>query len=107
MPAGESGFDEIARRAARDGRAAWPTLARDEEEFAASIRERLAGESDRAVGELHAADLYLATACSCGDARAHAALDEHFLRKLDVFVARVDPSPAFFDDVLQVAREKL
>ena len=61
------------------------------------------------VAALKAGDLLLALACAARLPIALAAFDSELLstRKLAVALARVDPSPAFVDEVRQVVREKL
>jgi RNA polymerase sigma-70 factor (ECF subfamily) len=83
------------------GRAAWPEVALDEERFARHLSTR--GE----VTALHVGDLYLACACAHGVPAALAAFDRAFLSQVGAFVARVDASAAFADEVKQVLREKL
>ncbi|MHB8872484.1 MAG: sigma-70 family RNA polymerase sigma factor [Myxococcaceae bacterium] len=53
------------------------------------------------------ADLFLAFACARGDARAIALVEETILPKVLGAVSRLDPSPAFADEVCQALRERL
>jgi RNA polymerase sigma-70 factor (ECF subfamily) len=55
----------------------------------------------------HAADLYLAFACACGDSAAAFAFDRTCLTQVAGFVAKIDDSPQFADEVRQVLRERL
>jgi RNA polymerase sigma-70 factor (ECF subfamily) len=54
-----------------------------------------------------AADLALARAAAAGDPQAIDALERGPLRQIGDFVARIDPAPAFAQEVRQAVREKL
>ena len=54
-----------------------------------------------------AADLALARAAAAGDPRAIDTLERGPLRQIGDFVARIDPAPAFAEEVRQAVREKL
>ncbi len=84
------------------GRDAWPELAVDDTRFAAHVAARFL---DGAA--LHVEDLYLACACSDGDARALAIFDARHLASVPRYLRRLDRSPAFADDVRQRLREHL
>jgi len=84
--------------------AAHPTVKLKGEVFAAHVRERLEGTS---LDKLHLEDLYLACACIHGDRAAWRILDKVHLSRVREFVARVDSSPAFADEVRQRLAEKL
>src|SRR5690348_11153408 len=81
------------------GRARWPGLAVDSDEFA------------RHVGRLKDAvateELYLACACACGEPNAIAAFEREYFAEVAAFVARTDPDPAFADEVRQLLRHRL
>jgi RNA polymerase sigma-70 factor (ECF subfamily) len=95
----------IDRAAIESAKRAWPGIEIDADEFAQYATQRAV---DRAAhGELHIADLYLACACARGDRRALRELDRRFLRDVGSFVARLDPSKAFADEVTQLLRHKL
>ena len=85
-----------------ESRAAWPGIALDAGTFARWVESRCDG-SERA----HAADLYLACACAQGLPSALAAFDRVFLAQVPAFLARIDRSHAFADEVCQQLREKL
>jgi RNA polymerase sigma-70 factor (ECF subfamily) len=87
-------LDEAAREAA----GAWPGIALDAATFAAYVREKAA---DVPVDELHVADLFLACACVRGDRRAWNELARRYLVRVPEYVARVDRSPAFADEIRQ------
>jgi RNA polymerase sigma-70 factor (ECF subfamily) len=84
----------------RIAREAWPGLRVEEDAFL----ERL--ESLGAPAE-HVADLYLALGCARRDPLAAAGLDRDYLAQVAQYIARVDPSPLFADEVRQVLRERL
>jgi RNA polymerase sigma-70 factor (ECF subfamily) len=95
--------------AQRDGfletaRARWPEIALDPNVYLAHIeRHGARGEPSLA----HAPDLYLACACAHGVASALRALDATLREDVARAVRRIDPSPAFVDEVTQVLRAKL
>jgi RNA polymerase sigma-70 factor (ECF subfamily) len=60
-----------------------------------------------ALGALHADDLYLAWMCARGEPRALAAFDKRVLLRATRGASRIDPSPAFLDEVRQALRQKL
>ena len=74
-----------------------------------SLVERFSGEDDPAevMRGLHAADLYLAFACAGGCPRAHAEFEAHFMVHVGRYVASVDASAAFVDELCQLLRDKL
>jgi RNA polymerase sigma-70 factor (ECF subfamily) len=92
-----------------EGRAAWPDLAVEPQALAAFIGRQL--DADQDVGEvldgLRPADLYLACACSCGDDLAIATFDRHFMREVDVALARMRIGPPRSNDVKQLVRQRL
>lgn len=82
------------------GRAAWPAIAVSE----AQLRAHLARLE--LPDEPHA-DLYLACACAAGDPAAIAAFERAVLSEVGHFIARIDGSPQFADEVRQALRERL
>lgn len=60
-----------------------------------------------ALLRIHATELHLAFACRQGHAGALARFEREHVAALDPAVARVDPSPAFVDEVKQRLRTKL
>jgi RNA polymerase sigma-70 factor (ECF subfamily) len=88
--------DEI-RRAYEEARATWPGVELPLEAFAARV----------AVGCTHAADLFLACACSESDPVALAEFDRMFLTCVRDAVARIDRSHDFVTEVQQILRERL
>jgi RNA polymerase sigma-70 factor (ECF subfamily) len=92
----------------RAARAEYPGVELDPSSFARFLAERAEGD-DRveALRGLHGADLYLACACALGSPRGLAIFDERVAPRLARAVARIDPSPAFVDEVLQRVRVRL
>jgi RNA polymerase sigma-70 factor (ECF subfamily) len=101
----EPGLEALLERLIDAGRKAWPRIAAQPSEFVRHLAERAPPDGD--LRALHAADLYLAHACALGDAHAIAAFEAQFLVQVPVYVARVDGSPAFVDEVRQQLRVKL
>jgi RNA polymerase sigma-70 factor (ECF subfamily) len=94
----------FAREAARD----WPQLRIPAEDFVEHVRARLpADDPEGALAEIRAADLLLAFACLRGDEAAWRELDRACLSKIQEWVARIDRSPTFADEVRQRLAEKL
>lgn len=93
------------------GRRAWPEHQVGAEQIVRWAAERFQGGGDvaKAIEALHAEDLYLACACSLRLRPALDAFERTCLRAgaLRAALVRIDPSPAFADEVLQAVREKL
>jgi RNA polymerase sigma-70 factor (ECF subfamily) len=95
---------ELLGRARRER----PELAIDEAAFVAHARSGLAADATPAdAAALHAGDLLLAFACSSGDDAAWRLLDREHLSGVGAFVARIDSSAAFADEVRQIVGERL
>ncbi len=86
------------------GKSAWPGLALDADVAARHVAERA---DDDALPIEHAADLYLACACTHGVAGAAEAFERTFASDLDAALSRVAPSGAARDDARQALRVKL
>jgi RNA polymerase sigma-70 factor (ECF subfamily) len=96
------------RRLFDEARAAWPGVEVAFEMFAA----RLADEGASSGGDderlrANARDLYLACACSTGDAAALVEFEQRYLAAVHDVVARIDRSLDFIAEVQQVLRERL
>jgi RNA polymerase sigma-70 factor, ECF subfamily len=106
----DEGSEAALRRVVERVRAAWPDADGDDgdvvEELAAHMGP-VDGDLTEALASLHAADLYLACACARGVVPALLKLEKHFVSQVPVWVARIDRSPAFADDVCQKLRESL
>jgi RNA polymerase sigma-70 factor (ECF subfamily) len=90
------------RKRIHQARAAWPDVQVDEEAFVAHL-----GARAHKLEQLHLDDLYLAFACARGDAEAVAIFERTLLSKVRQFVARVDRSPQFAEEVQQILRARL
>jgi RNA polymerase sigma-70 factor (ECF subfamily) len=95
---------ELLRDRWEAARAAWPGVEVPEPLFVAHVRDRLDGDAHEAI---HAIDLYLACGCVHGCAGAIETLDRTVLARVAAWTHRIDPSPAFADEVAQITREKL
>jgi RNA polymerase sigma-70 factor (ECF subfamily) len=91
--------------------AAWPNVAHDDDRFLAHLASKLSSDradlSDRAdaLRALHTDDLYLASACADGIARAHDVFDRAVLPSIDRPVARLHGGDAITSEVRQLVRE--
>jgi RNA polymerase sigma-70 factor (ECF subfamily) len=95
---------ELLRDRWEAARAAWPGVVVPEPLFVAHVRDRLDGDAREAI---HAIDLYLACGCAHGCAGAIETLDRAILARIAAWTRRIDPSPAFADEVAQITRAKL
>lgn len=77
----------------------WPALAPEWAAFEARFPERAAGP--------HAVDAFLADACARGLRAAIDAFEAEHVARIPSFVRRIDPSPAFADEVAQIVRTRL
>jgi RNA polymerase sigma-70 factor (ECF subfamily) len=87
----------------------WPGLDVDEQAFARHMGKHLAHEADFEAA-LHATrgpDLYLAYACSTGNAKAIRILEKDFLRGVPSAVRRLRLPKSSIDEVTQLVRHKL
>jgi RNA polymerase sigma-70 factor (ECF subfamily) len=90
-------------------RAAWPDLPVSEARFAEQVARLIAGDPAPvdALGQLHAADVYLAVGCADGVAGALAALERAYLPDLRATLSRMGLTASAIDETLQVVREEL
>jgi len=88
------------RRLYEEARAQFPEVRVPEAAFAAALEAR-GGAPARA------AELYLCIACEAGDPAALRAFDTLYLSKVGSSISRINPSPAFADEVRQRLRERL
>lgn len=93
------------------GRTAWPDIVLPAIVFIRHLAAHLPTEAEEStrgfLASVHASDLYLACACALGDPVALAAFDRSILGQVPAFLARMDPSPSFADELKQLLREKL
>jgi RNA polymerase sigma-70 factor (ECF subfamily) len=103
--------DELAEVAAAwlaEARAAWPAIAVDAQTFVDDTRARLAPEATAADARaLHAADLWLASACAAGDTAALAAFDDQYLSPLTGVLRATGLAADQIDDAVQDLRTRL
>jgi RNA polymerase sigma-70 factor (ECF subfamily) len=97
------------REIVAEASAAWPDVLVESDGFLAYIAEKVPKDANvvTALDELHARDLYLAFACASGDRRALREFDTHFLSAVPRYVAKVDASPSFAEEVRQQLASKL
>jgi len=86
-----------------EGREAWPGITCDEQEF----RRRIGQMASAGADTRYATDLYLACACAAGDDVALLRFEQEVLSGIDVALRKIDPSPAFADEVRQLLRNRL
>src|SRR5262249_51169098 len=86
---------------------AWPAVRCDGAQSLAPLAAELASDGDvaRAFAALHATDLYLAFACAQGIAAAVTTFEREHLSHMSGWIARVDGTPDFVDEVRQRLRE--
>ncbi len=96
------GLLETARRA-------WPGFLVAPEDFLHWLVERLPveGPGPRGVEGLKVADLYLAFACTRGDAAALRAFEQHYVPELDAALVRLRLSATQREELRQELRQKL
>jgi RNA polymerase sigma-70 factor, ECF subfamily len=110
QPPVSSGLAEVLERITEAGRRDWPTIVVPVERLREQLFATTAGTAPQGaleVAALHAGDLYLAWACLLGDAGAIRALDGQLRVTVPLAVRRIDPSPAFADEVRQRLAQRL
>jgi RNA polymerase sigma-70 factor, ECF subfamily len=92
-----------------DGRAAWPEVVLDPVRVVrfAAARLEVEAEATDALAALRAPDLYVACGCADGDKAALAAFDRHYMREVDIALARMRITGARLADVKQLVRQRL
>jgi len=101
------------RRLDRAGHAAHPSLSVPLDRLAAHVGSLLpAGGDDAAavagqIDTMHAADLYLATACAIGAPGAASVFEREQLSRLPAYLSRLRPTPEFLDEIRQSLAIKL
>jgi RNA polymerase sigma-70 factor (ECF subfamily) len=101
--------DPAMAQAFDDARRAWPGVELAYPTFAAYVGERLdpARPAAEALTAACTRDLYLACACSLGDARALATFEQTYLRQVPALVSRLALPPGRVDELGQLLRVKL
>lgn len=91
------------------GRAEWPAIVLSPEAFARHLGAVMKSEPslDAALADVRGADLYLAAACVFRIPDAERAVSKTYFERIPSYVARIDPSPAFADEVRQELSLKL
>jgi len=99
---------DVAGQWLAEAHAAWPELALDEAAFVADIMSRLAPEVPiEQARAIHAADLWIATACAAGDPVALARFEERYMVTLGPILASTGLAPDEIDEVKQELRRKI
>jgi RNA polymerase sigma-70 factor (ECF subfamily) len=86
------------------GHTRWPRVAITPADLAAHLARH---GIDPAAQHAHAEDLYLAAACTAGDAAALAAFDAELVPVMRTAVRRLRNAEDFVDEVVQVIRERI
>ena len=98
-------LEALLRAHCAAGQAQWASVPLTPERFVRHLARHLPEGSLEGLRQLHAADLYLACACSEGERQALLAFEQHILQKVP---ARLGQLPAAtVDEVLQVLRQRL
>ena len=102
-------LDQVLADLVKKGGTAWPDVALPAPVFVRHLASHAArgGSAQQALSELCVEDLYLACSCAHGAPRATAAFERHFLSRVPGFLARIEASPTFVDDIKQELRVKL
>jgi RNA polymerase sigma-70 factor (ECF subfamily) len=102
-------LEALLREHVEAARAAWPTVEVDPIGFVRHLASRLPKELtiEQALAAVDEKDLYLAYACLSGNRAALSALDREILSKVGGYIAKIDSSPVFADEVRQELRHKL
>jgi RNA polymerase sigma-70 factor (ECF subfamily) len=103
---------DLARRLwnlVAEGRAAWPELTLEPRALIGFVAARLdeGGDPTDALDGLRPADLYLACACATGSTAAINAFDRHYMKEVDIALARMRVGPSRTADVKQLVRQRL
>jgi RNA polymerase sigma-70 factor (ECF subfamily) len=87
------------------GQTQWASVPLTPERFVRHLARHLPEGSPEVLRQLHAADLYLACACSETERHALLAFEQHILQKVPARLGQL--SAATVDEVLQVLRQRL
>ncbi len=92
-----------------EGRSSWPDVAVEPVRLVGFVAARLDEEVDVGdlLGGLRPGDLHLACALTDGDKTALAAFDRHYMREVDIALARMRIGPPRSNDVKQLVRQRL
>jgi len=91
------------------GRAAWPALPREPDTFLQHLARHAPAQGDLLgyLASIRAGDLWLASACARGDARALALFDQNYLAGMSSFLARANQPSDAAEEVRQLLRQRL
>jgi RNA polymerase sigma-70 factor (ECF subfamily) len=109
---GLSSVPDLSRRLlelVNEGRTMWPDVAVEPVRLVGFVAARLdeGVEVGDLLGGLRPGDLYLACALTDGDRTALAAFDRHYMREVDIALARMRIGPPRANDVKQLVRQRL
>jgi RNA polymerase sigma-70 factor (ECF subfamily) len=99
------GLEALLREHHAAGQAQWPSVPLKPERFVQHLARHLPEGGGDALRSLHAADLYLACACSEGHPLALHAFEQHILQRVPPRLGQLSEST--LDDVLQELRHRL
>jgi RNA polymerase sigma-70 factor (ECF subfamily) len=103
------GLEEALAALCRRAASAWPAFHIDDDVFVTYVAERWGDEpvAAAALAAIFAADLYLACACTRGDAAAFAAFEAAHAPLIRVAVRRIDAPADRLDEAVQLTRDRL
>lgn len=99
------GLEALLREHHAAGQAQWPSVPLSPERFVKHLARHMPEGSGEALRSLHAADLYLACACSDGEPRGLHAFEQHILQRVPSRLGQL--ADFTVDDVLQELRQRL
>jgi RNA polymerase sigma-70 factor (ECF subfamily) len=92
----------------KGAQAAWPGVRVERAAFLEHLTQHLSADgAPKELNGARGAELYLALACAQGQPRAIQHLESAFFASASKAVRRIDPSPAFVDEVMQRLRQRL
>lgn len=94
----------VASRIAAAGKGAWPQVVLDERRIVERLADRLQGEPDANLEELHDKDLYLAYALADGETQALRVFETELVPQIDVALRRLRLAGGTADEVKQALR---
>lgn len=103
-----AGLDSLLDEVWEEARSTWRSVRLSKEAFAAHVGARLPGDVSAVAGlrQRNTADLYLACACSAGDADAVAVFESHCMSAVDPVLARLRIGPDVIAEVKQRVRHR-
>jgi len=92
-----------------EGRAAWPDVTLEPRLLVGFVARHLDADGDASeiLDGLRPADLYLACACAAGSTSAINTFDRHYMKEVDIALARMRVGPTRTADVKQLVRQRL